>query len=293
MNRPTLNIIGTGKLGSVMGALLVDSGAATPGFLFNRTAARAVAARDFIGQGTATDRLDDLAPADIWLIATADDAIAGMAERLAVLQLPWRDTVVFHCSGIHSSGLLAPLAARGATTASIHPAHSFADSEKSRRDFGGTWCTLEGDEIALNRLEPLVHRLHARTLRIDAEYKTLYHAATAIASNHLVAMIGGALELLEKAGIAPEIAKQLLTPLVTNSCKNLFADGATKALTGPVARGDANTVRLHMEALGAQQPALLPGYKAMTAQCLQLVSAANRNAGHERIESLLDDSSQV
>ncbi len=285
----TLNIIGAGKLATALGILLSRQGLVTVGSLFSRRLAKAQAVCSAIGQGSAIDNLAAAADAELWLIATADDAIAEVADRLASGSGNWQGRIVFHCSGLHSSELLAPLSARGALAASLHPVHSFADPGHSARHFDGTFCTLEGAAAATGELRRLFGQIGARVIAIDAGNKPLYHAATAVASNHLVALLADSLAMLAAAGIGDGDARALLSPLVLGSASNALSLGPGPALTGPIARGDVDTLARHLEALARQTPNLLPPYLALARQALALATATNPpSAGQLAIAQLLE-----
>ena len=111
--RPTLNVLGCGRLGSTLARLLTATGSVAPGGFFSRSQASAADARAFVGAGTVTATLTQLPDADLWLLAVPDGAIGEVAKQLAGLDRDWHGITVFHCSGLHDSSLLAPLAARG------------------------------------------------------------------------------------------------------------------------------------------------------------------------------------
>ena len=249
--RPTLNVLGCGRLGSTLARLLTATGSVAPGGFFSRSQASAADARAFVGAGTVTATLTQLPDADLWLLAVPDGAIGEVAKQLAGLDRDWHGITVFHCSGLHDSSLLAPLAARGALTASLHPAHSFGDRQKSLESFAGPLCAIEGDSEATALLTRVCAPAGARTIAIPAAAKPLYHAATAAASNYLVTLVAASLALLEQAGISDANGRALLGPLMSQTAANVLARGPEAALTGPIARGDADTVAQHLGQLTA------------------------------------------
>lgn len=256
-------MVGCGKLGSTFARLLNQSGAVTLGGLYSRTPGTAEKTRLFAAAGTVSTTLAELPPAELWLLSVADDAIADIACQLAQLVPDWNAATVFHASGLHSSALLAPLQSQGAATASLHPIHSFANPEKSLDTFAGSWCTLEGDPAAVAQLSQLFSPLQVRLLRIDAEAKPLYHAATAMASNYLVSLMAASLVLLEHVGIEEADARALLGPLASQTATNVFTLGPAQALTGPIARGDGETVARHITAIATAAPDILELYRSL------------------------------
>lgn len=260
----TLNLVGAGHVGKVLGRLLSASGACVVQDVLTRSPASALAATDFIEAGRACADIEELRPADIWLLAVNDDQIAPMAAALAQAH-EVKGAVVFHCSGAKASSELQALANQGALVASVHPIRSFADPDAVARDFAGTFCGIEGEAKALARLAPAIEAIGARLVTIDAAAKTVYHAAAVFASNYLTTVLDAALRAYQAAGVPEEIARELARPLASETMANVFRLGPAAALSGPVARGDHATVaRQHQalldwdEATGRLYEALVP-----------------------------------
>ncbi|GAB3550956.1 Rossmann-like and DUF2520 domain-containing protein [Noviherbaspirillum agri] len=247
----TINIIGAGHVGKTLGRLWTQDMVFAVQDVLNgslESGARAVA---FIGAGRAVADLDQMHPADITLISTPDDRIADCCKALAQAGLIAPGTVVFHCSGALPSSILDPASDCGAAVASIHPVRSFAEPEQAVNDFGGTFCGIEGDQRALDVLQPGFAAVGARLVPIDAAFKTIYHAAAVFASNYLVTLLDVALQAYMKAGVSEEVARQLMEPLVRGTVDNVFRLGPTDALTGPIARGDIATAVKQYRAVNA------------------------------------------
>ncbi len=243
MNKPaTISIIGCGKVGQTLGRLWQTNHVVKIQGILNRSAASGTAALAFIGAGTVANNYADLRPADIFLIATPDDQIAACCEALVNAKCLAKDNIVFHCSGALSSSILQVASAHGAAIASIHPIRSFAVPEKIIGDFAGTYCSIEGDQHALDSLTLLFNAIGAQLVTIKSEDKVLYHAAAVFASNYLVTLIDTAVQTYRQAGITQDVALKMMGPLVRETIENALAIGTQNALTGPIARGDAATV---------------------------------------------------
>jgi predicted short-subunit dehydrogenase-like oxidoreductase (DUF2520 family) len=155
----------------------------------------------------------------------------------------------------------------GSAVASIHPVRSFAQPEEVLASFAGTYCGMEGDAAALSVLAPAFERIGAVLVPIEARHKMLYHAAAVFASNYLVTVLDVALEAYGAAGIPREVALPMLAPLARNTLENVFGTvptiasktrahkdlnvGPETALSGPIARGDMQTVSKQYRALRA------------------------------------------
>jgi len=251
---PTLSIIGCGKVGRTLGRLWHDNRTFSLLDILNRSAASAQEASAFIGAGSVAVSYDGLRNADAYLIAAGDDQIAACCSALAAAGKLQPGSVVFHCSGALSSLELATASDRGAAVASIHPIRSFAVPQQVAEHFAGTWCGSEGDAAALAILGPAFSAIGARMVTIRREQKTLYHAAAVFASNYQVTLIDVAQQAYVAAGIAPELALQLIAPLLSESAANAFRLGPAAALTGPIARGDMATVARQYQAVQEWQP---------------------------------------
>ncbi len=248
--RPTLNIVGAGHVGRVLGRLFAQRGVFDVQDVLTRSQASARQAVGFIGAGRALHEARSMRPAAVWMLAVGDDQIAPVCAALAQAGL-LADAVVFHCSGAKSSAELDAAARLGAATASVHPVRSFADPQAVAAAFDGTFCGIEGAPKALALLGPAFEAIGARLVTIDAAAKTVYHAASVFASNYLVTVLDAALRAYQAAGIPPEVARELAVPLAGETLSNLLRLGPEAALSGPVARGDMATVARQQAAVTA------------------------------------------
>ncbi|MCB1757363.1 MAG: DUF2520 domain-containing protein [Gammaproteobacteria bacterium] len=245
----SITVIGAGKLGRSLARLWQDKKTLSIRQVCNRSLSSAEQAIDFIGAGIAEEDSANIQPCDFLLIATPDTQIETVCRELAANH-DWLDRcVVFHCSGALSSQALASATDRGAATASIHPVKSFADPAGAIRSFAGTFCGVEGDTVALEKLAPLFDALGGTFVQISPAHKTLYHCAAVVANNYLVTLVDAARQLHAEAGLDTQQSMMLLAPMLRETTDNLIRLGSEKSLTGPIARGDADTVRKHLAAL--------------------------------------------
>ncbi len=243
MSKPqTLSIIACGKVGQTLARLWVQHQAIQLQDILNTSIESGTRAVAFIGAGRVASDYADLQAADIFLIAAPDDQIATCCNALANSGRLSAGSIVFHCSGALPSGILASASRQGAVVASVHPIRSFAVPEKVVADFAGAYCGVEGDQAALDVLNPLFKAIGAQTVAIQGDNKVLYHAAAVFASNYLVTLMDTAVQAYGKAGIPPEIALKMMASLVRETTENVLQIGPEQALTGPIARGDVVTV---------------------------------------------------
>jgi predicted short-subunit dehydrogenase-like oxidoreductase (DUF2520 family) len=197
--------------------------------------------------------------ADLVIVATPDQDIAETAAALAPSLRA--GALVIHLSGACPLEELDKLrAARpDVEVGSLHPLQSLPSPELGVARLPGSWCAVEGPAS----VERLAVSLGLRPFRVAADRRAGYHAAATIASNHLVALLGQAARVAAAAGIPPEA----LLPLVRASVDNVEALGAAAALTGPVVRGDADTVTRHLDALDPDERA---AYRVLAREALRL-----------------------
>lgn len=228
--------------------------------------------------------------AKAWLLAVADDAIELVARRLAAVaagaeELPG---VAAHCAGALPVAAIEPLAELDIPIGSWHPVMTFGGGPGDAAALAGAWVALEGEPKAVGVLRDLTARLGPRSVTLTGEDRACYHAALVLASNGRVALSAAAERLLADAGIEPDDTRALLAPLVARTEENLATRAPTGALTGPVARGDARTVRLQLEAL-ADRPELVALYRALAAIALGLVPQERREDGHRAVAELVGE----
>lgn len=269
----TLNIIGPGRVGRTLGTLLQRAQLCTVQDVLSAEVATAEAAVGFIGAGHAVRKLGDLRTADVWLLTPPDAAIAAVAVALAATGRVRKGDIAFHCSGSQPSSLLAPLAVAGAHIASVHPLKSFADPVVAINTFAGTHCAAEGDAPALAVLTPWFEQLDAKVAVIDPAGKTLYHAASVLVCNDLTALMEAGLRAYVGAGLDRATAQAMMEPLVRETLDNVFALGTTRALTGPVARGDAEVLTRQLAVLDKLDPRIAEAYRALNQIAVDLAQA--------------------
>ncbi|MGH8808956.1 MAG: Rossmann-like and DUF2520 domain-containing protein [Noviherbaspirillum sp.] len=259
----TLNIVGCGHVGRTLGRLWSANESFVIQDVLNRSVESGQQAVAFMQAGEAVAAYADLRAADIYLIATPDDQIATACEALAQTGLLNANSVVFHCSGALLSSDLQSASHCGAAVASTHPVRSFAVPEQVMTSFAGTYCGVEGDPAALHLLTAAFTEIGAIPVAIDAEFKSIYHAAAVFASNYLVTLLDVAQQAYAKAGIPAGEALKLMEPLVRGTVDNVFQLGPTDALTGPIARGDIATAVKQYRAMNAWDDQLGALYKQL------------------------------
>ena len=278
----TLNIVGAGRVGKTLAHLWHQQSTFAVQGVACRSMDSAAVACDFIGAGSPA-ALHELPPADVWMLAVPDSAIAAVALDIARHQPPapagGTAPVVFHCAGAATSTLLAPLAELGWRTASAHCILSFADLATARTQFTGTACALEGDNDACAVLHRAFEAIGAQCFAVRAQDKLLYHAAAVFATNFLPVLQSVAEDAWAASGVPEALLPQLRKRLLQNAVDNITTLGTAAALTGPAARGDVAHIARQSTAVHAWRPEAGAAYDALSTLALQLAaqrpSAAN------------------
>lgn len=243
--RPSVSIIGAGRLGQALAIALKSSGYAVDALV----ARRARKAEHVLG----ASQLEQLPSSELIIIATPDDAIEAVAKRLAAIKTTKRrERIVLHTSGALSSEALSPLAATGFHTGSLHPLISVSDPRSGAKALRGAFFCVEGDRAAIRAAKNIVADLKGTSFTVRQESKALYHAAAVMASPHLVALFDMAVEMLIACGLNRQTARKVLVPLLQTTVENLKVSDTDKALTGTFARGDLATVKRHLKALSGK-----------------------------------------
>ncbi len=281
-----IGIAGTGRVARALGRLLAEAGepvAAVAG----RNAEHASEAASFIGAGARAVRFENLpASADRILIAVSDAAIPDVA--LALARAGIRSGTALHTCGARGPEALAPLQAAGVACGVLHPLQTIATPEQGLAALRGCRFGVTGDPPAVAWAEAICNLLGSYPLRLAPDSLPVYHAAAVMASNAVTAVIDAAVLLIEQAGVERHDALQALTPLAEAAVHNALTLGPEAALTGPVRRGDLETIRRHLDALSEAPPAVRNLYRAAALALSDLAVRSGLDPSRARaIEALL------
>jgi len=279
-----IGLIGAGRVGAVLAAALRDAGhhivAASGSSPASRTRLETLLpeARPAGPDAVARD-------ADLVLLTVPDDALAAVVATLVADGAISAGQVVVHTSGHHGVAVLEPAARAGACVVALHPAMTFTgtDVDLARLPlcvFGVTTA----DDAAAEVARSLVADLGATMTVVTEEHRAMYHAALAHGSNHLVTLVTQALGLLQQAGTQDPSAT--LRPLLEAALDNAL-DYGDAALTGPVVRGDRETIDAHLDALADAPAPTFDAYLAM-ARVTAGLSVADGRLSRERAREITD-----
>ncbi len=269
--RETVSIIGAGVVGTALACLAHRAGYRIAA-VASRTLDSARHACNMLGRNVAVpDPAEAARQGQIVLITTTDDAIETVCRALADEGAFQPGSVVAHCCGALSSDVLSPAREQcGAHVGSVHPMQTFPTTASALSHFAGTWCFCEGDEPAAAVLTDLFRAIGGRVERISTANKVLYHAAAVMACNYLVVLLEAAGELAKHAGIDRTQAMAAMRPLISATIDNVNRFGPTEALTGPIVRGDTETVEKHLSAVREVSTELADLYRHLGRRALSI-----------------------
>ena len=265
---PNVGIIGAGPVGTALGLAIVRAGWPVVA-VASRDAARRERFRAFVpGVRAFADAAAILEEVELAILAVPDGAIAEVADSLRL----YSGQALVHTSGLLGAEVLQPALAAGSQIGAFHPLVSFtADVERSAAAIQGSTIALEGDDRLVALLADLAEALGAVPVRVPRGAKPAYHAAAMLASGGLVALLDAIVTLGAAAGMDEKGALAVYGRLVEQTLANARVLGVGPALTGPVTRGDATTLRAHLASLERLAPDAVELYLAAARREIRMV----------------------
>lgn len=240
MQGPEVTIIGLGRLGQSLARALTEAGLSVKS-IFTRSQSPTTNSFDITGSfPTDKSQLGKLV-----FITVSDRAIADVSRRLAALSGDFSSYTFVHCSGSEPAGLLEDLHQKEAVIASFHPLQTFTHTSGAG-DFEEIFFSMQGNKAAFSLLQRIAEKVGARAFEVSREQKTLLHTAAVMASNYLITLLESSVETGAAGGLSKAQVKQALFPLIQTTLQNSREGSFREVLTGPIMRGDAETVKTHM-----------------------------------------------
>jgi predicted short-subunit dehydrogenase-like oxidoreductase (DUF2520 family) len=283
--RLSVGIVSAGRVGAALGFALERAGHVVVACSAVSHASRERARRRL--PDTAILPVHEVAArAELVLLAVPDAELASVVSGLAATQAVRPKTIVVHTSGANGIGVLAPLTEQGCLPLAVHPAMTFTGSDEDiERLSDSCFGVTAADDVGYAIGQSLVLEIGGEPFRVREDARTLYHAALAHAGNHIVTVVADAVEALRAALSGQEllgqplvddapggIAERVIGPLTRAAVENTLQRGQA-ALTGPVARGDADVVAAHLRALAEVDPQLAEAYRTNSLRTAQRAHA--------------------
>ena len=250
---------------------------------FSKTIEHAKTAADFTNTKYYENLKELVSCCDVIFITTQDENIKNVWKDIVDFDLS--NKLVCHFSGVLSSSVFEGIEAKNAVGMSIHPMYAFSDKFNSYKNLNDAAFVIEAKSENINPIEEMFKKLGHTVYKISPSNKAKYHAAAALASNHMIALFENSLELLKECGLKKSDARLLLTPLVHENINNMLKNGCENSLTGPISRNDTNTVKLHIEAL--KDNAVLDTYKETAKTLIDISKRKMSDNDYTIMESIL------
>ena len=257
--RLDIGVIGTGRVGAVIGAALNRAGhkvkAASAVSELSRLRA------ENLLPGVAIKPVNEVVvDKDLILLTVPDDVLPELIKGLATTNAVSPGTFVMHTSGRLGIEVLEPLTKQGCLPLAIHPVMTFTGTSIDLNRLTGCPFGVTAPETLRPVAEALVVEIGGEPIWVPEENRSLYHTALAFGANNLITLVNETVDLLSEAGI--ENPNAIVTPLLNASLDNALRN-SDAALTGPISRGDVQTVKAHILELKKVSPATVAAYKAM------------------------------
>ncbi|SMD05169.1 Rossmann-like and DUF2520 domain-containing protein [Sporomusa malonica] len=283
VQKPTIVILGVGRLGSALACLASGAGYTVAAVTAEHTETVAAFSK-MTGFPAYIDNIKAATLGDVIILTVPDRMLPVVLAELVQGNQLRRGQIMLHTSGVMAGEILAPAREFGVAVGSMHPLQSFADIETARQNLSGSAFAIDGDQEAVAAASHLAADLGGRILQVPPQERIVYHAAACIASNYVVALLHIAERLLSRWTTDEQEALQALLPLVTGTLRNIAEQGTAAALTGPIVRGDATTVSQHLKALPVE---FLSVYQSLGQATLQLAGDRIHQTQREIITNLL------
>jgi predicted short-subunit dehydrogenase-like oxidoreductase (DUF2520 family) len=259
MTMTRIGVVGAGRVGAVLAAALRSAGHRITAVAGESAASRTRV--ETLLPGVRVDKPTAVARScDLLLLTVPDDMLGNVVTMLSASGAIRAGQVVVHTSGKHGTSVLQPAAERGAQVLAMHPAMTFTGTDLDLDRLTGCVFGVTPGEGTRSLAETLVADLSGRVVWVEEQHRTLYHAGLAHGANHLVTLVNQAMDLLRASGSTDPAAT--LRPLLTAALDNALSYGDA-ALTGPIVRGDVETVRAHLADIATTSPGTLEPYVVM------------------------------
>lgn len=276
-----IGFFGAGKVAVSLGKYFKNNGLDIAGF-YSKTFASTEFARDFTETNGYSDLESFVLDCDIIFITTNDDELVNGFNEISNFDL--ENKIIVNTSGSYSSSIFSNARELGAFPYSLHPIYPFSDKETSYKNLGQSVFTLEGAEEKLSLVKGLVEGCGNKVILMKGDKKT-YHLACAMASNLTLALLSLSSKYLQKVGFNEEDSIAALRPLVESNINSIFDKGFVNSLTGPVVRGDVDTIEGHLSKLNEGDKEV---YKRLSLELLDLSIERNGLSNkYKKINSIL------
>ncbi|MBM4165751.1 MAG: DUF2520 domain-containing protein [Ignavibacteria bacterium] len=269
-----ITIIGAGQVGSTLALLFKENGFEIVSVI-SRTKESAKKLGKLVQCKNVSTSIKDISiQTEFLLLAVPDNLLKNIADEIAsVSHLNFKKIVVAHTSGVHSVDVLSSLKTKGANVAGFHPIQSFPKHfsvQQLKKNITNNICFgIECEKKLQPKLSSLAKKLGGKFVFVPSELKPLYHLVCVVSSSFSVTLLKVIEEISSHFPFAKNW-KDAFSPILLSSISNALATSPTKALTGPIPRGDLHTIELHLNALVQFSPELISFYKELSTKAVSI-----------------------
>lgn len=242
-----IGFIGAGNVGTSFGKYLIKKNLNVIGY-WNRGDHNLQRATNFTNTKAYETKKNLIEASDVIFITVKDDVIQLISDEISALDINFKQKSILHMSGAHSSKLLESCKQKGAEIFSLHPLQSVTDIEKAVEDFNESIFSIESFSGEFNEnIQTILKLLEDRYFTIESDKKVIYHMSACVFSNYLTTLMDFGLALTSSIGIEKDQAFLAMRPLIESTLKNIAKNGIENSLSGPLARGDLETIKDHLK----------------------------------------------
>ena len=278
-----IGFIGAGKVGVSLGKYFKDFGENISGY-YSKSYSSALFASEFTNTSAFSQLCEVLKESDMILITVPDSQIKTVWENIKKCGCDLTGKIICHTSGSVSSGIFDGARDTGAYAFSVHPLQAISDKTNSVSLLKGAVFTIEGSKEKIQFVSSFIKKFGNTVSVIDEKDKTLYHAAAVFVSNLPAALCDMGEKMLIRCGFERENARKALAPLIEGAAKNIAEKGAVNALTGPVERGDCETVLNHLKVLDGKEKSI---YLDLTDILISVAEEKNPERDYTELKNLI------
>lgn len=275
-----IGFIGAGRVGVSLGKYFTINGLTLSGY-YSRSEASAKEASIFTDSHHYYHLEELIHDSDVLFLTVPDDTVAAIWNEVKHFSI--ENKIFCHCSGVLSSDIFQDIESKKAFGYSIHPLFAVNSKEHSYREMHTIYFAIEGNETFLPDIEAFFKKAGNQVICLSKEHKKKYHAAAALVSNYVISVFSFAIDLLKECGFTKEQAIEALMPLFLNNANGMKQLGIPSALTGPLERGDSETLKAHLASLNESQKIL---YRALAKQLLPTAQEKNPDRNYDNIWDL-------
>lgn len=278
-----IGIIGAGKVGCSLGRYFVEQGIDVSGYS-SKTKESVETAATFTNTRAYDSLYQLIGENNLIFVTTPDDCISEVWAQIVQYDYKEKSKIICHFSGSLSSDVFLNREKKGFYACSFHPMYAFSDKFTSYKQLNQVMFTAEGDKEALAEVCPLLERLGNFVFVIEGKKKERYHAAASLISNMMIGLYQMGIDMLVDCGFSETEAKRLVKPLVEGNIQNLLYTSPEQALTGPIERGDVETVKKHLAQLTDRERQV---YSSLGRTLTEVAKRKNPHKNYVVIEELL------